>query len=120
MSPPSSNATRSKSHRSTGKSDATGGEPVYDWAALVPLDLHPLKVAIVEALSWIGTPLSASDLNKALNEQFGVSLVSHHVRCLAELGALEERSKRQVRGATEHFYFFSAQHLLGDPGLEAA
>lgn len=120
MTRPSSNATRSKSHRAPGPSDEKGGEPTYDWAALVPRVLHPLKVAIIEALLWIGIPLSASDLNKVLDKRFGVGLVSYHLKCLAKLGALKQHHSRRVRGAIERFYFFPRQLARDDHGPTAA
>jgi DNA-binding transcriptional ArsR family regulator len=80
----------------------------FDWNALVPHIVHPLKVRIVEALWWVGQPLSASDLTKLIgDEKFGLSHVSYHVATLGEAGALEVVRKREVRGATEKFYFFS-------------
>lgn len=37
-----------------------GNEPLpFDWAALVPLVVHPMRVTIIEALCWVGEPLSA-------------------------------------------------------------
>jgi len=83
-----------------------GSEPLsFDWDALVPFLVHPLKVRIVEALLWVGEPLSATDLTKLIgDEQFGLSHVSYHV--VSEAGALEVVRKRQVRGSTEKFYFF--------------
>ena len=44
--------------RPGGTITVQGGER-FDWEALVPLVIHPLKVAILEALEWIGQPLSA-------------------------------------------------------------
>lgn len=94
----------------------TGGEQ-FDWEALVPRVIHPLKVRIIEGLRWVGEPLSASDLTKLVGEQEGpkptkddpayaLSHVSYHVVKLAEAGVIEQVRRRQVRGATEKFYFF--------------
>jgi DNA-binding transcriptional ArsR family regulator len=81
-------------------------EPLpFDWAALVSLVVHPMRVEIIETLRWTGEPLSASDLTRI----FGIgtlSVVSYHVRELAKAGVLKEISTRQVRGARETFYFF--------------
>lgn len=79
----------------------------FDWARLVPRIVHPLKVVIVEALLCIDQPLSAAQLSRILDEEFHLSQISHHVRSLAELGALEKVGERPVRGAMESFYFFS-------------
>lgn len=79
----------------------------FDWDALVPLIVHPLKVSIIEALRWIGEPLSASNLVKIIaEEKFTLSHVSYHVVKLADVGAIKVVRKRQVRGAIEKFYFF--------------
>ena len=86
---------------------AEGGEPYpFDWVRLVSSAVHPVKVEIVEALAWIGRPLSANDLEHILEGLHGLSLVSYHLKRLAVLGAVEEVRSRQVRGAVEHFYFF--------------
>lgn len=83
-----------------------GGEP-FIWDALVPHIVHPLKVTIIEALHWIGEPLSASDLTKVIeDERYGLSRVSYHMVKLAKAGALEVVHSRPVRGSLEKFYFF--------------
>jgi hypothetical protein len=85
-----------------------GGEPLlFDWEALVPLAIHPLRVAIIEALLWIGEPLSASNLTKIFDdEKLNLPGVSYHVTTLAKGGVLEEAWQRPVRGSVEKFYFF--------------
>jgi len=84
-----------------------GGEQ-FRWEVLVPRLIHPVKVAIVEALLWIDRPLSSSELAKVIAEPgTQLSNVAYHVRTLAEVGALEPVSRRRVRGATETFYFFA-------------
>lgn len=86
----------------------SGDEPyVFDWSRLVPQIVHPLRVSIVEALAWIGEPLSPSELVGVLDKQASLSLVSYHVRELAKAGALEQVGGRQVRGALQTFYFFT-------------
>jgi Helix-turn-helix domain len=85
-----------------------GHEPSFDWEALVPRIVHPLKVSIVEALWWVGEPLSATDLSKLIgDEKFGLSHISYHMVRLAKSGAIEVVRKRQVRGSVEKFYFFT-------------
>lgn len=82
---------------------ATGEE--FDWSALVPRIVHPLKVAIIEALQWIDTPLSSTDLRKVFGgDRFSLNLIAYHASQLAKLGAIRPVSSRQVRGATETFY----------------
>jgi hypothetical protein len=84
---------------------AKGGER-FDWGSLVPQVIHPLKVAIIEALAWIEEPLSATDFRKLFSQRFSTAVISYHLVKLAEADALELTRKRQVRGATEKFYFF--------------
>ncbi len=81
-------------------------ESQYDWAGLVPRFVHPVKVTIIEAMLWIGEPLSATDLTRILLNEFDLSLVSYHLTKLAELGVVEQVGERQVRGALQRFYFF--------------
>jgi hypothetical protein len=87
---------------------ADGGGPVFDWAALVPRIVHPARVAIVEALFYIGQPLSATELRDLFDEPecYYLSIVSYHLGKLVGYGALAETGSRQVRGATETYYFF--------------
>lgn len=110
MNPPSSDATPDElpadPRDSAGGSASVGGP--FDWAALVPHVLHPDKVSIIEALLYIGVPLSATDLTKCFGGAgSGLSHVSYHVRSLAAVGVLTKVSERQARGAKETFYFFS-------------
>lgn len=79
----------------------------FDWEALVPLVVHPVKVAIIEAIEWIDKPLSASDLTKVIgDEKIGLSHVSYHLKNLGEVGVLKVVRWRRVRGSIEKFYFF--------------
>lgn len=83
-----------------------GGEPQFDWSGLVALTVHPVKVAIVEALLWIDEPLSAVQFREILDREYSVSPISYHLRSLATYGVLTEVSRRQVRGAIQKLYFF--------------
>jgi hypothetical protein len=78
----------------------------FDWDSLVPFLVHPLKVAIVEAISWIEAPLSASELAKIFMSEFELSLVSYHLTKLAGVGAVVKVGQRPVRGALQSFYYF--------------
>jgi DNA-binding transcriptional ArsR family regulator len=78
--------------------------PSFDWEALVPLLVHPMRVQIVEALVWIGAPLSASDLRQLLGERLTLRCLSYHLNRLVEAGAIEKVSERPVRGTLERLY----------------
>jgi hypothetical protein len=82
----------------------------FAWQALVPQLLHPIKVAIIEALLCMERPLSASELTKLFGEddsQSYLSKVSYHARGLEALGVLKVERTRPVRGAVESFYVFA-------------
>lgn len=87
----------------------------FEWDTLVPHLLHPLKVAIIEAMSWIGEPLSPRDLDLLFDDEYGVSLVSYHVRVLADYGAVEKVRQRAVRGALQSFYVLTAKEPADSP-----
>jgi len=78
----------------------------FDWGELAPQLIHPVKVAIVEALEWIEGPMSPSELRLMLDERLSLSCVAYHVRKLLELGVLEEVERLPVRGVTKTTYFF--------------
>jgi hypothetical protein len=83
-----------------------GGEE-FDWSTLVPQVVHPLKVAIMEALLWVDQPLSATDLTKLFDsDRYGVAHVSYHLVKLADIEALQVVGERAARGTTERFYFW--------------
>lgn len=80
--------------------------PDFGWSAIVPL-VHPMKVAIIEAMHHIGRPMSATDLHRSLGrEGGGLSYLSYHVRTLAEAGVIVKVAESKGRGAKEKFYFF--------------
>jgi hypothetical protein len=81
----------------------------FEWESLVSRLVHPLKVSIIEALDWIEVPMSAKELDRVLDEEFGVSLVSYHMRKLADVGAIEKVDQQAVRGALQTFYALAAR-----------
>ena len=81
-----------------------GGQELSHWDRLVPLLIHPVKVSVIEAMTWLEVPVSPRELDRLLDEQFGVSLISYHVKGMAEAGAIESVSQKQVRGAIQTFY----------------
>ena len=86
----------------------TGGEISFDWGALVPHVVHPIKVAMVETIAWIGEPLSASQLEKVFEGGgYSVQVISYHAKMLAGWGVLEIVEERQVRGVVEKTYYFA-------------
>ncbi len=92
-----------------------GGDDAFQWDSLVPHLLHPLKVSIVEAMSWVGEPISPRDLDRMFDDMYGVSLVAYHVRGLAEMEAIEKVGERAVRGALQSFYVLTAKEPADSP-----
>jgi hypothetical protein len=80
----------------------------FIWDSLIRLSVHPAKVAIIEAMEWIGVPLSPKELDRIFDEEFGVSLVSYHMRTLAGASVVEKVRQQPVRGAMQNFYALSA------------
>jgi Helix-turn-helix domain len=99
---PSDNATPTK--------DEGSGLLPFDWAALVPLVIHPMRVSIIEALRWVGEPLSANDLCKMFDQKYSLGYISYHVKELAKGRVVRKVGQRKVRGATEKFYAFASRH----------
>jgi hypothetical protein len=81
----------------------------FNWDVLIPISVHPVKVAIIEALQWITVPLSPRELDRIFDEEYGVSLVSYHMRTLAEVGVVERVRQQAVRGAVQSFYTLAAR-----------
>jgi len=79
----------------------------FDWDALIPYAVHPRKVLIIEAMQWIGQPLSASDLEQVFDGEIGLSAISYHLKSLKRWRAVKRVRKRQVRGTVESHYFFT-------------
>jgi DNA-binding transcriptional ArsR family regulator len=82
---------------------------------------HPLRRRILRAMSD-RRQISPRELAERLDEP--LSNVSYHVRTLAEHGAVTEVKRKQVRGATQHFYRWAlkskwAQDILRETKDEA-
>jgi hypothetical protein len=78
----------------------------FDWACLVDRYVHEFKVAIAEALDWIGQPLSAKELWYILDmtTQTEYQALAYHARTLQRMGLTVEAAYREARGATEVYY----------------
>ena len=101
--------------------ESTGDYPFPGWEPFLPHLVHPLKVAIVEALLWIGEPLSAVQFGKVfrgVGDGFRESNVRYHLRHLSEVGVLErvcDDSCSQARSRERLFYF--ARQRAAEPSL---
>lgn len=79
-------------------------QPPVSWPSLIDCHIHPVKIATVEALRWIGGPLSAMELwlMKVGEPKYGN--VAYHVKALADLGLIRQTHERSARGTMEKFY----------------
>jgi hypothetical protein len=81
------------------------GDGSFDWDALVSLVIHPVQVAIVEAMAWIDEPLSAADLHRLFDDDaYYLSLIAYHMNKLYRAKALSLSKKQQVRGTQKKLY----------------
>jgi hypothetical protein len=87
----------------------------FAWDRLIPHLVHPLRVTIIEAMSWIGEPVSPRDLDRLLAEEYGLALVAYHVRVLADFGAVEKVRQQAVRGALQSFYVLPTREPADAP-----
>jgi DNA-binding transcriptional ArsR family regulator len=71
---------------------------------------HPLRVQILTALEH----RTASPNQLATELGMPLGNVSYHVRMLSKLGLIRLVSRRQRRGAVEHFYKAEARPVIGD------
>lgn len=77
----------------------------FDWSSLLEFYIHPLKVAIIEAIARMGRPLSSAELNRLFDPSpYSLGALSYHVRKLADQGILTQAHTREVRGSVETFY----------------
>jgi hypothetical protein len=74
----------------------------------MPQFVHPLKVAIVEALLYIGEPLSAVQFRKVFAGA-GESNVRYHLNHLTDVGVLEvvPVGYRSGGGPRERYFYFA-------------
>jgi Helix-turn-helix domain len=74
--------------------------------ALVDSSIHPIQVAILEAMAWLARPVSPVELMKTFDEpqDHYLSAISYHMRSLEKQGAVKEVRTRPVRGAQETFF----------------
>jgi hypothetical protein len=101
------------------------------WGEIGVRLLHPLKVAILEAMVWIDRPLSAKELWHVFggSEEPQLSAVSYHLNALAEekIGATTKVDEEPVRGSMKTYYELvpdfvirSQRSVLLSPDLKAA
>jgi hypothetical protein len=70
------------------------------WSTLPEKTPHPVRVPIIEALWWIGEPLSAIALVDVLDGFLGMWEAAHHLRVLDELGVAQPSPGDAESGAS--------------------
>lgn len=81
-------------------------EPSHVWECLVPHLVHPVKLAIIEALLAVGEPLSPQEITAMLQDAgLYLSMIWYHLRRLEEAGIVEAVNDRGT-GRSEQFFFF--------------
>ena len=71
---------------------------------LLILRMHPTQLLILEALGRLGTPVSATVMQKVSGGQVSTGRFTYHLQSLMELGLLEVVETKPRRGAREKFY----------------
>ena len=79
----------------------------YDWSFLIDMEIHEVKVAAIEALDWIGGPLSATELHLIFDERYRYQTIAHHINGLAKRKLIQQTHVRPARGAGEKYYLLA-------------
>jgi hypothetical protein len=76
------------------------------WEKALAQLLHPTQLLIVEAISQIEEPISASVMVRISDGQIKLASYDYHCKRLVELGLLKPAGKAKRRGVYEKFYDF--------------
>jgi hypothetical protein len=101
------------SKASGSKGDAMRDDYEEFWSALPEKVLHPLRVPIIEALWWIGEPLSAIGLVDVLDGFLSMWEAAYHLRILDSLD-LVEPSPVDADSGTSRNDLFDVPYRLTD------
>jgi hypothetical protein len=81
------------------------GDKRFNWETFVSRALHPIQLAMVEALIFIGLPISPGDLSQMYGEdECTPSHTGYHIKFLVDHDIIELFDTEQVRGTTRHLY----------------
>lgn len=86
------------------------------WSTLPEKILHPVRVPIIEALWWIGEPLSAIGLVDVLDGYLSMWEAAYHLRILDALDVVEPSSVDTDSGASRED-LFELPYRLKDQNL---
>jgi len=80
----------------------------FNWHILLRHEVHPTRIAILEAILCVGRELSSRELSELFSSpKMNLSHVSYHVRALFKKGVIVNTDERPVRGTTERFYYLA-------------
>jgi hypothetical protein len=82
----------------------TSGVELFKWDVLVARAVHPIQVAVIEAMQWIDRPLATSELSKLFDNAYSVSHLGYHVTALAKMEAIRATHCERVRGTIKQYY----------------
>lgn len=85
------------------------GDEEFPWGSLVSRVLHPVQVAVIEAMRWVDLPLSPSEIRLMLGGDYSTSHVAYHARALAGAGIIKLIDTEAVRGSTRHLYILATE-----------
>jgi hypothetical protein len=77
------------------------------WDEIVSRDIHPIRVAVLEAMLWIDESFSPVDLDRMHDDPPGVETIAYHMRALTSSPrVLRLYDEESIRGATRKLYYF--------------
>jgi hypothetical protein len=86
----------------------------FNWNALIASSVHPARVAVIEALTWVDRPLSRGQLEQLFfNSCSCIRVARYHVGMLHKLGVLEVVDDPEG-DSSESFYRFSGSERGSD------
>jgi hypothetical protein len=93
------------------------------WSALPKKVLHPVRVPVIEALRWIGEPLSPIETVDVLDGFASMWEAAHHLRVLEALGVVkliptDHGNGKRNDSFAEQFRLTREGGGLGDEGDE--
>ncbi len=101
------------SEASGSKGDAMSDGYEEFWSTLPEKVLHPVRVQVIEALWWIGEPLSAIALVDVLDGFLSMWEAAHHLHVLHAL-EVAEPSPLDADSATSRNDLFDVPYRLTD------
>jgi len=74
-----------------------GGD--FSWDEIEPRAIHPVQVQMIEALLYIGRPLTVADFFRLFDGKPSTMALLHHVERLIRVGVLAVDGWERIRGA---------------------